>query len=275
MCRARRGRRWNEAGSLIEELRHALLFARARGGPQTLGVRAATGKPRRAIDDRGAAEQLHHDEPTLACPVRRTARSSPHLETCCRGPVELDRAQVPEAVRQVLTRALSGQWLRLSRNSYVEPRQWPTDHRPGTPAGQPDCHRPAARWRSATTRADGSVTSRILLWLRTRIGHGSGLDPRAGITADAVLPRSPPIPGREPTAVRECLRSAPALIPATAASTPPRSSSHRYDTTARTTPRLEGFSSDTRRQLGTRSDIGSTVRGRLAGGHRMSGVHTS
>ena len=31
----------NEAGSLIEELRHAVLFARARGGPQALGVRAA------------------------------------------------------------------------------------------------------------------------------------------------------------------------------------------------------------------------------------------
>jgi len=31
----------NEAGSLLEEVRHALLFARARGGPQALGVRAA------------------------------------------------------------------------------------------------------------------------------------------------------------------------------------------------------------------------------------------
>ncbi|TQJ19276.1 8-oxoguanine deaminase [Kribbella jejuensis] len=31
----------NESGSLIEELRHALLFARARGGPQALTVRAA------------------------------------------------------------------------------------------------------------------------------------------------------------------------------------------------------------------------------------------
>jgi cytosine/adenosine deaminase-related metal-dependent hydrolase len=31
----------NEAGSLLEELRHALLFARARGGPQALDVRAA------------------------------------------------------------------------------------------------------------------------------------------------------------------------------------------------------------------------------------------
>jgi cytosine/adenosine deaminase-related metal-dependent hydrolase len=31
----------NEAGSLVEELRHALLFARARGGPEALDVRAA------------------------------------------------------------------------------------------------------------------------------------------------------------------------------------------------------------------------------------------
>ncbi|WP_427886871.1 8-oxoguanine deaminase [Kribbella sp. GL6] len=31
----------NESGSLVEELRHALLFARARGGPQALTVRAA------------------------------------------------------------------------------------------------------------------------------------------------------------------------------------------------------------------------------------------
>lgn len=31
----------NEAGSLLEELRNALLFARARGGPQALGVRTA------------------------------------------------------------------------------------------------------------------------------------------------------------------------------------------------------------------------------------------
>jgi cytosine/adenosine deaminase-related metal-dependent hydrolase len=31
----------NESGSLLEELRHALLFARARGGPQSLDVRTA------------------------------------------------------------------------------------------------------------------------------------------------------------------------------------------------------------------------------------------
>ena len=31
----------NEAGSILEECRHALLFARARGGPQSMGVREA------------------------------------------------------------------------------------------------------------------------------------------------------------------------------------------------------------------------------------------
>jgi cytosine/adenosine deaminase-related metal-dependent hydrolase len=31
----------NEAGSLLEEVRHAVLFARARGGPEALGVRTA------------------------------------------------------------------------------------------------------------------------------------------------------------------------------------------------------------------------------------------
>lgn len=31
----------NEAGSMVEEVRHAVLFARARGGPQALGVRDA------------------------------------------------------------------------------------------------------------------------------------------------------------------------------------------------------------------------------------------
>ena len=31
----------NEASSLVEEARHALLFARARGGPEALGVRDA------------------------------------------------------------------------------------------------------------------------------------------------------------------------------------------------------------------------------------------
>lgn len=43
----------NEAGSLVEELRHAALFARARGGPTALGVRAAL-----RLATRGGAQVL-------------------------------------------------------------------------------------------------------------------------------------------------------------------------------------------------------------------------
>ena len=54
---------------------------------------------RRAIGDRGAAEQLLHGEPHPGN-VLSTA-SGPlfiDLETCCRGPVEFDLAHVPETV---------------------------------------------------------------------------------------------------------------------------------------------------------------------------------
>lgn len=46
----------NEASSLLEEVRHALLFARATGGPTALGVRDAL-----EIATRGGAEVLHRD----------------------------------------------------------------------------------------------------------------------------------------------------------------------------------------------------------------------
>jgi hypothetical protein len=54
---------------------------------------------RRAIDDRGAVEQLLHGEPHPG-----NVLSTEHgplfidLETCCRGPVEFDLAHVPEVV---------------------------------------------------------------------------------------------------------------------------------------------------------------------------------
>ena len=53
----------------------------------------------RAIEDRGAPEQLLHGEPHPG-----NVLSTEHglrfidLETCCRGPVEFDLAHVPEAV---------------------------------------------------------------------------------------------------------------------------------------------------------------------------------
>ncbi|WP_445396142.1 phosphotransferase enzyme family protein [Streptomyces sp. LE64] len=54
---------------------------------------------RRAVDDRGAAEQLLHGEPHPGNVL--SAEDGPlfiDLETCCRGPVEFDLAHVPEAV---------------------------------------------------------------------------------------------------------------------------------------------------------------------------------
>ncbi|MFF7250259.1 phosphotransferase [Embleya sp. NPDC008237] len=55
---------------------------------------------RRAIDDRGAVEQLLHGEPHPGNVLG--TRNGPlfiDLETCCRGPVEFDLAHVPETVR--------------------------------------------------------------------------------------------------------------------------------------------------------------------------------
>ena len=56
---------------------------------------------RRAITDRGAAEQLLHGEPHPGN-VLRTKKGLlfADLETCCRGPVEFDIAHVPEAVSE-------------------------------------------------------------------------------------------------------------------------------------------------------------------------------
>jgi aminoglycoside phosphotransferase (APT) family kinase protein len=54
---------------------------------------------RRAIDDRGAAEQLLHGEPHPGNVL--STKNGPlfiDLETCCRGPVEFDIAHVPEDV---------------------------------------------------------------------------------------------------------------------------------------------------------------------------------
>ncbi|MFD7306761.1 phosphotransferase [Promicromonospora sp. NPDC059942] len=54
---------------------------------------------RRAIEDRGAVEQLLHGEPHPGNVLSTTG--GPlfiDLETCCRGPVEFDLAHVPEAV---------------------------------------------------------------------------------------------------------------------------------------------------------------------------------
>jgi len=56
---------------------------------------------RRAIGDRGAAEQLLHGEPHPGNVLR--TKNGPlfiDLETCCRGPVEFDLAHVPQEVSE-------------------------------------------------------------------------------------------------------------------------------------------------------------------------------
>jgi len=56
---------------------------------------------KRAISDRGAAEQLLHGEPHPGNVLGTTnGLRFVDLETCCRGPVEFDLAHVPEAVSE-------------------------------------------------------------------------------------------------------------------------------------------------------------------------------
>ena len=58
-------------------------------------------KLRRAIGDRGAAEQLLHGEPHPGNLLRtKNGLLFADLETCCRGPVEFDVAHVPEEVSE-------------------------------------------------------------------------------------------------------------------------------------------------------------------------------
>ncbi len=60
---------------------------------------ARLGSLRKAIEDRGAVEQLLHGEPHPGNVL--STKNGPlfiDLETCCRGPVEFDLAHVPEAV---------------------------------------------------------------------------------------------------------------------------------------------------------------------------------
>lgn len=68
-------------------------------GADRLFLSGRLGSLRRAIEDRGAAEQLLHGEPHPGNVL--ATKDGPlfiDLETCCRGPVEFDLAHVPEAV---------------------------------------------------------------------------------------------------------------------------------------------------------------------------------
>jgi thiamine kinase-like enzyme len=86
-----------EAQELVESRHHspALVDADREFLSATLRSR------RRAIVDRGGAEQLLHGEPHPGNVL--STRKGPlfiDLETCCRGPVEFDLAHVPEEVSE-------------------------------------------------------------------------------------------------------------------------------------------------------------------------------
>ncbi|MEV0578169.1 aminoglycoside phosphotransferase family protein [Streptomyces sp. NPDC050392] len=68
-------------------------------GPDRAFLGGKLASLRRAIDERGAVEQLIHGEPHPGNVL--STKNGPlfiDLETCCRGPVEFDLAHVPEAV---------------------------------------------------------------------------------------------------------------------------------------------------------------------------------
>ena len=100
MCRAR--------GSRIESRRRKSSLPSPDLTPELADadrelLSGTLGSLRRAIDDRGAGEQLLHGEPHPGNVLSTT--DGPlfiDLETCCRGPVEFDLAHVPEAVSRAL-----------------------------------------------------------------------------------------------------------------------------------------------------------------------------
>jgi hypothetical protein len=89
--------RVEEAQRLVESRNLTPDLADADRGLLTTTLRSR----RRAITDRGAAEQLLHGEPHPGNVLStKTGLLFIDLETCCRGPVEFDLAHVPEDVSE-------------------------------------------------------------------------------------------------------------------------------------------------------------------------------
>jgi hypothetical protein len=92
---------------------------------------------RRAIGDRGAAEQLLHGEPHPGNLL--STRNGPlfiDLETCCRGPVEFDIAHAPEAVSEHYP-DIDPELLRECRGIVLAMvAAWRWDHRDNYPNGR-------------------------------------------------------------------------------------------------------------------------------------------
>jgi Phosphotransferase enzyme family len=95
------------------------------------------GSLRRAIEKRGAAEQLLHGEPHPG-----NVLSTKHgplfvdLETCCRGPVEFDLAHVPEAVCEYYPNVDQGLLDECRELVLAMVAAWRWDHRDQFPNGR-------------------------------------------------------------------------------------------------------------------------------------------
>ena len=82
-------------------MRPSVSVKRWRLRPFTCFLANTLGSLRRAIDDRGADEQLLHGEPHPGNLLRtKEGLLFVDLETCCRGPVEFDIAHAPEQVSE-------------------------------------------------------------------------------------------------------------------------------------------------------------------------------
>jgi len=95
------------------------------------------GSLRRAIDDRGALEQLLHGEPHQGNVL--STKNGPlftDLETCCRGPVEFDLAHVAEAVCEHYPRVNQGLLNECRHLVLAMVAAWRWDHRDQFPNGR-------------------------------------------------------------------------------------------------------------------------------------------
>jgi hypothetical protein len=106
-------------------------------GPDRVFLSSRLGSLRRAIEDRGAVEQLLHGEPHPGNVLN--TKNGPlfiDLETCCRGPVEFDLAHVPEAVCEHYPGVNQGLLDECRQLVLAVVAAWRWDHRDQFPNGR-------------------------------------------------------------------------------------------------------------------------------------------
>jgi len=106
-------------------------------GADRVFLSSRLGSLRRAIEERGAVEQLLHGEPHPGNVL--STKNGPlfiDLETCCRGPVEFDLAHVPEAVCEYYPGVNQGLLDECRQLVLAMVAAWRWDHRDQFPNGR-------------------------------------------------------------------------------------------------------------------------------------------